>query len=101
VSAGVLLVFAVVGLVVWILVAAVAAGDWRRFHDERAARGVLLSLILVAAGIGGVISAAGYYAMVDLGQTGGALPIASALVRGATIVGGIAYLASLRRKGKA
>lgn len=88
-----------VNLILWTAVALASARDWRRFHDDRAARGVLLSLVLVAAAVGGIISATGYYINVTTGGSSQLLAGLANVVRGAMIVGGFAYVASLHRRG--
>src|SRR5512139_344471 len=89
------LVMAAINLTIWTVVAVVSARDWQHFHDERAARGVLLSLVLLAAGVGGMISASGYYLNVSTGGSSDTLAVLAGLARGAMIVGGFAYIASL------
>lgn len=93
------LTLAAVNLTIWIAVAVVSARDWQHFHDERAARGVLLSLVLVASGIGGMISVLGYYVNVTTGGTNETLAVLANVARGAMIVGGFAYIASLHQRG--
>lgn len=93
------LVLASVNLTIWIVVAVVSARDWQHFHDERAARGVLLALVLLAAGTAGMISAAGYYVNVTTGGSSDTLAILANVARGAMIVGGFAYIASLGHRG--
>jgi hypothetical protein len=88
---------ACINLTLWLFVATKAAAEWRRFHDDRAARGVLLALVLVAAALGSVISATGFFVAENGGDTQLLAGLAS-LARGAMIAGGIAYLASLRHR---
>jgi hypothetical protein len=94
------LVMAAINFTLWVLVLVVSIRDWCHFHDERAARGVLLALVLFAAGIGGLVSAFGYYINITTGGTSDTLAIMANLVRGATIVGGFAYIASIHRGGR-
>lgn len=93
------LTLAAVNLTLWCIVAVVSARDWQHFHDERAARGVLLSLVLVASGIAGMISAGGYYVNVTTGGSNDTLAVLANVARGAMIVGGFAYIASLGHRG--
>lgn len=95
------LVMAAINMTLWTVVLVASIRDWRHFHDERAARGVLLGLVLAFAGVSGMISAAGYYVNVTTGGTSDTLAVLAAIARGAMIVGGFAYVASLyhRRKG--
>lgn len=85
-------------MVVVILVLSVR--DWCDFHDERAARGVLMALILVAAGIGSVTSAFGLWAMAS-GNIEAVPPVTfgAALARMAMVTGAAAYIVvSIRRR---
>lgn len=93
------LTMAAINLTIWTVVAVIAARDWQHYHDERAARGVLLSLVLVAAGIGGMVSALGFYVNMTTGGSSETLSILAMLARGAMIVGGFAYVASLGHRG--
>jgi hypothetical protein len=62
-------------------------GAYRRWRDERASRALFVAIILVAIGVGSVISAFGFYA------PGSTLPIIGlSFVRGALLVGGIVLL---------
>jgi FtsH-binding integral membrane protein len=96
-AAMVALTMSIINLTLWSVVLVAAARDWQHFHDERAARGALLALVLIAAAIGGVVSALGYFINVTTGGTSDTLAIAAGIARGAMIVGGFAYVASLNR----
>lgn len=88
-------------IAIWSVVLIASVQDWRHFHDERAARSVLLALVLIASGVGGIVSAIGYYVNLTTGGTSDVLAVLANLARGAMIVGGLAYVATLyqRRKG--
>lgn len=91
------LTMSVINLTLWTIVLIAAVRDWQHFHDERAARGALLALVLMAAAIGGVISALGYFINITTGGTSDTLAVLAGVARGAMIVGGFAYVASLNR----
>jgi len=92
------LLLSLANLGIWTFVSIVSIRDWRRFHDDRAARGVLLALVLVAASLGSAITAAGFYLLVHGQQDVEIVAGLASVARGAMIAGGIAYLASLRKK---
>lgn len=85
------LVLSGANLVIWSIVLVISIRDYRDFHDERAARGVLLAMVLAAAAIGSFGSALGYYLSV-LGSEVLPASLIAQVARGAMIVGGIAYL---------
>lgn len=85
------LILSAANLVIWTIVLGISIRDYRVFHDERAARGVLLAFVLEAAAIGSFGSAVGYYLSVMGSEILPASLIAQ-IARGAMIVGGIAYL---------
>ena len=93
------LALAVANFALWVGLAFLSVRDWRRFHDERAARGVLLSLVLVAAGVGSITSASGLLVIatnhIELAPP---IAFASAVARTAMLVGTLAYIASRRRR---
>jgi len=95
------ILLAAVLVAIWTVVLIASVQDWRHFHDERAARSVLLGFVLLASGAGGIVSAFGYYLNVTTGGTSDVLAVLANLARGAMIVGGLAYVATLyqRRKG--
>jgi hypothetical protein len=90
-TAAVPLILAGANLVIWSLVLVISVRDYHAFRDERAARGVLLALVLAAAAIGSFGSALGYYLSVMGSEILPASLIAQ-IARGAMIVGGAAYL---------
>lgn len=93
------LTMAAANLAIWSIVAVYSIQEWRHFHDERAARGVLLALVLIAAAVGGCISALGFYVNQTTGGSSESLAVMAAVARGAVIVGGFAYAISLHERG--
>jgi hypothetical protein len=95
------LILATGNLVLWGYVLCVSIGDWRRFHDERSARGVLMSLVLVAASVGSAASALGFL-LTSLGS-GESIDLVAFLAAGARtamLAGGVAYIVALQHKGE-
>lgn len=88
---------AAVNIGLWASVMAVAVIDWRHYHDDRAARGVLLAMVLLAAAIGSLASAVGYY-QVEMGYDPWFSALLASVGRGAVVVGGGAYVADLVRR---
>ena len=78
-----------------------AGRDWCRFRDERAARSVLVALILVAAAVGSIASAYGLFLMVTQ-RTAPNDPVvfAGAVARMAMVTGGVAYIVGFVRRRK-
>ena len=93
------LALALANLGIWTLVVVVSIREWRRFHDDRAARGVLLALVLVAASLGSAITALGFYVISEGATEVEIVAGLASVARGAMIAGGVAYLASLRQRG--
>lgn len=83
-----------------VVILALSIRDWCDFHDERAARGVLMALILVSAGVGSIASAFGLWAM-SSGNVESVPPVTfgSAVARMAMVVGAGTYIVvSIRRR---
>lgn len=88
------LVVSAILVVLFSLHLSIIATEYHEWHDERAARALLLALILLIAAIGALTSAIGL--VTETAQYG---TVGMSLLRGALLVGGITLILMDRKVG--